>query len=173
MTERGATSTARWGATPPTKSAASPDEYLQYPVPISHPFTSVPCANDPSSSRSPPSWSSASSCGTPPATPSRRRSASPPASGTASTTPSPGVAKALQERTGRTVLVIESPGTEANIELLRGGDVDLALIQTVSSQPEGVAGIAPLFPEPLHFIVRKGQGDGSPKDLAGRRVALG
>jgi uncharacterized protein len=82
-------------------------------------------------------------------------------------------AKRLRERTGRPVRVIETAGTDANIDLLRDGGAELALIQRVSSTPEGLAGIAPLFLEPLHFIVRKGKGIGSPKDLAGKRVALG
>ena len=83
------------------------------------------------------------------------------------------LAKLLQQRTGRPVRVIETAGTEANLELLRNGEAELALIQTVSLTPEGIAGIAPLFPEPLHFIVRKGRDIRSPKDLANHRVALG
>jgi TRAP transporter TAXI family solute receptor len=83
------------------------------------------------------------------------------------------IAKRLHERTGWTVSVIETPGTEANIDRLRNNDAELALIQTVSSTPEGLAGIAPLYPEILHFIARKGKGIQSPKDLEGRRVALG
>lgn len=39
--------------------------------------------------------------------------------------------------------------------------------------PDGLAGIAPLFLEPLHFIARNGKSIRSPKDLAGKRVALG
>ncbi len=85
------------------------------------------------------------------------------------------LATRLQQRTGRPVRVIETAGTEANVGLLRDGGADLALIQTTSLAPEGVAGVAPLFPEPLHFLVRKGKGKAitSPADLAGKRVALG
>ena len=82
------------------------------------------------------------------------------------------IAKCLKER-GQPVRVVESAGTEENIGLLRDKEVHLALIQKVSATPEGVAGIAPLFAEPLHFIVRRGKGIASPRDLAGRRVALG
>jgi uncharacterized protein len=82
-------------------------------------------------------------------------------------------AERLRERTGRPVRVIETAGTEANVGLLRDGGAELALIQTISSTPEGLAGIAPLYPEPVHFIARKGRGIGSLKDLAGKRVALG
>jgi TRAP transporter TAXI family solute receptor len=82
-------------------------------------------------------------------------------------------AKHLEQRTGRPVRVIESDGSEANIDLLRNGGADLALIQTFSATPSGGAGIAPLYPEMLHFIARKGKGIQSPKDLEGKRVALG
>jgi TRAP transporter TAXI family solute receptor len=84
-------------------------------------------------------------------------------------------AKRLQHHTGRPVRIIETVGSEANVGLLRDGGADLAMIQTTSLSPEGVVGVAPLFPEPLHFIVRKGTGNpiGSPAGLAGKRVALG
>ncbi len=83
-------------------------------------------------------------------------------------------AKRLQERTGRPVQVVETAGSEENVGLLRDGGVELALIQTDSLTPSGVAGVAPLFSEPLHFIVRKSSKINSPADLApNRRVALG
>jgi TRAP transporter TAXI family solute receptor len=87
------------------------------------------------------------------------------------------LAERLRGCCGRPVHVIETAGTEANVELLRDGGAELALIQTVSPTPKGLAGIAPLFPEPLHFIARKGkdksEGIRAPKDLKGKRVALG
>jgi len=82
-------------------------------------------------------------------------------------------AKHLHERTDRPVRVIETAGSEANVEMLRDGGAELALIQTVSLTPNGLVGIAPLFPEPLHFIARKGKGIRSPADLEGKRVVLG
>jgi TRAP transporter TAXI family solute receptor len=83
------------------------------------------------------------------------------------------LARCLHERTGRPVRVLETAGTEENVRLLRDSDAELALIQTVSSTPKGLAGIAPLYPEILHLLARKGKGIRSPKDLEGRRVALG
>jgi TRAP transporter TAXI family solute receptor len=89
------------------------------------------------------------------------------------------LAEHLRARCGRPVRVIETAGTEANVQLLREGGAELALIQTVSPTPEGLAGIAPLFPEPLHFLVRKvkdedkGKRIRALKDLEGKRVALG
>jgi uncharacterized protein len=82
-------------------------------------------------------------------------------------------AERLHQRTGRRVSVIETTGSGANVELLRAGGAELALIQPTSLTPEGIAGVAPLFPELLHFLVRKGCNIRSPADLAGRRVGLG
>jgi TRAP transporter TAXI family solute receptor len=82
-------------------------------------------------------------------------------------------AKRLQERTGRPVRVIETVGSEENARLLRDGGAELALMQTGLLTPEGVVGVAPVFPESLHFLVRKGGAIRSPADLAGRRVGLG
>jgi TRAP transporter TAXI family solute receptor len=83
------------------------------------------------------------------------------------------LANRLSEQCGRPVSVIETPGTEANLALVRDGGAELALTQTVSPTPAGVAGIAPLFPEPLHFLARKDRGIRALKDLEGKRVALG
>lgn len=82
-------------------------------------------------------------------------------------------ARRLEQRTGRPVRVIETGGSGSNCGLLCGGGTELALIQTTSLDPEGVVGVAPLFPEPLHFLARKDSGIRSPADLAGRRVGLG
>ncbi len=82
-------------------------------------------------------------------------------------------AKQLEQRIGRPVEVIETAGSVDNTDLLNSGGAELALCQTYSSTPKGVAGCAPLYPEMLHFIVRKGQGIRSLRDLEGKRVALG
>src|SRR5262249_46026210 len=82
-------------------------------------------------------------------------------------------AKDLSKRTNRPVRVIATAGSEENAKLVQTGGADLALMQTVAPTPKGLAGIAPLFSEPLHFVVRKGTEIHAPKDLAGKRVALG
>lgn len=79
----------------------------------------------------------------------------------------------LEARTGRPARVIETAGSAENMDLLRGGGAELALFQTTSLSSEGIVGLAPLFPEPLHLIVRRGAKIASPADLAGHRVALG
>jgi TRAP transporter TAXI family solute receptor len=83
-------------------------------------------------------------------------------------------AKHLQKRTGRPVRVIETPGTEVNVGLLRDGGADLAIIQSDSLTPNDVVGIAPLFPELVHIIAREKGGIHSVADLKRtKNVALG
>jgi TRAP transporter TAXI family solute receptor len=82
-------------------------------------------------------------------------------------------AQLLQESTGVPVSVEESKGTEENVERLRQGKAELAVFQTHSLPPARIVGIAPLFTERLHFIVRKKRGISKVADLVGKRVALG
>ena len=82
-------------------------------------------------------------------------------------------AKRLQKRIDRPVRVVETAGSAENVGLLRDGGAELALIQTTSLTPDGIAGVAPLFPEPLHLIVRPGKKIASPAVLKKHRVALG
>ncbi len=82
-------------------------------------------------------------------------------------------ARRLEERTGRPVRVLETVGSEENIGHLHDGSAELAFFQTYSATPDGVVGIAPLYPELVHFVARKGRGIRSLKDLPGKRVALG
>ena len=83
------------------------------------------------------------------------------------------LAERLKKRTGRPVDIIVTDGSEENVGLLQNGGADLAFIQADSLTPEGVAAIAPLFPEPLYFLVRKVKKIHSVADLEGRRVTLG
>jgi TRAP transporter TAXI family solute receptor len=83
------------------------------------------------------------------------------------------LAERLQARTGKTVQVIETDGSEANVQLLRDGAAELGFSQAISLTHEGIRGLAPLFPEPMHLLVRKDKGIRSVTDLAGRRVTLG
>jgi TRAP transporter TAXI family solute receptor len=83
------------------------------------------------------------------------------------------LAERLEKRTGRIVHVIPTDGSKANVELLQNGGAELALMQADSSTHEGVAAIAPLFPEPLYLLARKKEKIHSVTDLVGRRVTLG
>ncbi len=82
-------------------------------------------------------------------------------------------AKLLEERTGLPVEVMKTDGTEVNLEMLRIGHADLAVFQTFSLRTERIAGIAPLFTERLHLIVRDGSEISKVADLRDKRVALG
>ena len=83
------------------------------------------------------------------------------------------LAKSLSKLTGQSVHVIETNGSEANLDLLSKGKAELGFIQTVSSTPQGILGIAPLFEEPMHLLVRKDKGIRSVSDLVGKRVTFG
>ena len=79
----------------------------------------------------------------------------------------------MQQRTGHPVSLEATAGSLENRERLLSDDADLALIQHGSVALDGLAIVAPLFPEVVQVIVRKGQGIDSIHDLAGRRTALG
>lgn len=83
------------------------------------------------------------------------------------------LAQRLQARTGRPVRVLETDGSEANVALLREGGAELAFLQAASSSHEGVVGVAPLFPEPLCFLVRRDANIRSLADLPKHKITLG
>ena len=81
--------------------------------------------------------------------------------------------RAALERAGVEVVLVESAGSAENLERLRSGEVDVALVQgglTAAQEPE-LAGVLSLYLEPLWIlarepIVRLGE-------LEGQRVELG
>jgi len=79
----------------------------------------------------------------------------------------------LEARTGHTVELRITPGSEANSELLEQGEVDLAMVQAGFLDPQKCCIVAPLYAEALHIIVRKGRGIETTADLAGRNIVLG
>ncbi|MTW22113.1 TAXI family TRAP transporter solute-binding subunit [Allochromatium palmeri] len=82
---------------------------------------------------------------------------------------------------------VPSGGSLENLELLRTGKVDIALVQNnvaaqalLGIEPFAVLGphydlqaLASLFPEPLHLIVAADSGIASVRELAGKRVDIG
>lgn len=85
-----------------------------------------------------------------------------------------------------TLKIMETAGSVENLELLRDGKVDMALVQNdiayYAAQGEAmfngkkitnVSGIATLFPEVVQIIVRKETGIKSLADLVGRKIAVG
>ncbi len=82
--------------------------------------------------------------------------------------------------------IIETAGSVENMQMLKDGKVDMALVQNdiafYASEGEAMfnsgkisnfSGIATLFPEVVQFIVRKETGISSLKDMAGRKIAVG
>ena len=83
------------------------------------------------------------------------------------------LADLIQQRTGHPVSREATAGSLENRERLLSNDADLALLQHGSVALDGLAIVAPLFPEVVHVVVRTGQGMNSIHDLAGRRTVLG
>ncbi len=82
--------------------------------------------------------------------------------------------------------IIETAGSVENLQMLKEGKVDMALVQNdiafYASEGEAmfngnkitnVTGIATLFPEVVQFIVRKETGISSLKDMEGKKIAVG
>jgi uncharacterized protein len=66
---------------------------------------------------------------------------------------------------------VESSGSPFSVDLLEKKEVELALVSNNTQKGEHVRLIAPLYPETLQVVVRAGIA--TPKDLAGKRVAIG
>lgn len=86
------------------------------------------------------------------------------------------------------VAVESSAGSIANVQLIRSGDADFALLQNdvayyafngitvdsfVGRPVKNLTGVFSVYPEIVHIIVRKAADARSIRDLKGKRVALG
>ncbi|HYS16064.1 MAG TPA: TAXI family TRAP transporter solute-binding subunit [Candidatus Binatia bacterium] len=84
--------------------------------------------------------------------------------------------------------VQSSAGSVENVQLIRSGEVDFALLQNdiayyafngvelgaLAGKPvKSMAGVFTVYPEPVHIVVTQASGVKSPRDLRGKRVALG
>ena len=83
------------------------------------------------------------------------------------------LAAELEKRCQCRVVVLETRGSVENLALMQQGQAELAVIQAGSGSLEGHEVLAPLYPDVVHLIVRRGLGIESIHDLAGRRLALG
>lgn len=85
-----------------------------------------------------------------------------------------------------TIKVIETDGSVDNLQMLKDGKVDMALVQNdiayyacngeamfEGNKITNITGIATLFPEVVQFIVRKDSNINSINDLAGKKIAIG
>jgi TRAP transporter TAXI family solute receptor len=104
------------------------------------------------------------------------------------------IAGAMSRITGETgglsvrASVEASGGAVANVELIRSGEADFALLQNdiayyafngialgaFAGKPvKSMAGVFSVYPEPVHIVVTQASGVKSVRELKGKRVALG
>lgn len=69
--------------------------------------------------------------------------------------------------------VLESPGSNASVDMLERGEVEIALVSSNSHPGSRVTLIAPLYPETLQIVVRRAANIAVPGDLASKRVSIG
>jgi uncharacterized protein len=69
--------------------------------------------------------------------------------------------------------VLESPGSNASVEMIERGEVDIALVSSNSRPGEHVNLIVPLYMETLQIVVRRSANIATPGDLAGKKVSIG
>jgi TRAP transporter TAXI family solute receptor len=79
----------------------------------------------------------------------------------------------LEERTGRSLLIQTTQGSVENVDLLRRREVHLAIVQAGTTDLEGVVALAPLYPDVVHVVVRKGSDIQTIHGFAGRQVSIG
>lgn len=70
------------------------------------------------------------------------------------------------------ISVIESAGSQENMERLGRGEVELAIVQSDTPVQPSARAVAYLFPEVFHLIALENSGIQEVADLRGRRVAL-
>ncbi|MEA5462713.1 TAXI family TRAP transporter solute-binding subunit [Leptothoe sp. PORK10 BA2] len=70
------------------------------------------------------------------------------------------------------VEVLESDGSNQNMDDIHSHTVDLALVQNNTPVQPNVRAIAQLYPEMFHLITAQGASINTPTDLRGKRIAL-
>jgi TRAP transporter TAXI family solute receptor len=83
------------------------------------------------------------------------------------------LARGIRAQTGRDVEVVETQGSGENEERLQKKEAHLAILQAGAGKMVGLSAIAPLYPEPVQFLVRQGSRIDSIADLPSHKVALG
>jgi len=83
------------------------------------------------------------------------------------------IAEVLNEANlGFQITVFESGGSSENIRLLENGRIDMATIQADTQTPRSVVGVASLYKDAYHLIVRNDANIRSFADLPGHRIAI-
>ena len=70
------------------------------------------------------------------------------------------------------VEVVESPGSNQNMDDIHSHNVDLALVQNDTPVQPNVRAVAQLYPEMFHLIAAKDTNINTLTDLRGKRIAL-
>lgn len=79
----------------------------------------------------------------------------------------------VERQTDYRVQVLRTGGPDESRGRVLDGNADLALVQLGSVTMRNLAGVAPLWDEYMHLLVRDGSGITSVRELAGRNVAIG
>ncbi len=83
------------------------------------------------------------------------------------------LARELKARTGCEVEVVTTPGSVENVRRLSLGQADLAIVQASAVALDQVSVLTPLYPEPMHVLVRHELGMKSLPEFAGGSLAVG
>ncbi|MBL4888552.1 MAG: TAXI family TRAP transporter solute-binding subunit [Candidatus Lindowbacteria bacterium] len=83
------------------------------------------------------------------------------------------LARRIEARTGKKVVVLTTKGSVENARLLSAGEADLAIIQAGSTSAEGMMAISRLYPDVLHVVVRRNSGIHQVLDLKGKTIIVG
>ena len=73
----------------------------------------------------------------------------------------------------RPVKLLAGDGSRDNVEKLRVGEADLAVVKCGSVSLQGLEVVAPLYPDAVLFVVRRGRNIHKISDLKGKKVLVG
>jgi uncharacterized protein len=79
----------------------------------------------------------------------------------------------VQDKVPVTPTVLLSPGSDASVDMIERGEVDLALVSSNSRAKLRTMLIAPLYPEQLQIVVRKASRITQLAELAGKKFSVG
>lgn len=80
---------------------------------------------------------------------------------------------AYERRTGHVLNILPSGGSAANRKALLDGRAEIAIVQAGAVPLSGIGLLSALYPEVVHFIVRRDSGVDEVQELVGKRLILG